>query len=148
MRVFTLLAVLLLGNGSNDLPKPETVTVRGEVVLLIDLLEGYGITTPQDPIAQQVVLRQDDESIIPLLYGVGSRALFEDDRLRNRSTEIVARRYKGLPYLQVLSFKVTDERGEFRTPEYYCDICTIATRYDQACPCCQGAMVLRHRPTD
>ena len=52
---------------------------------------------------------------------------------------------KGEVMLQVVSFKVEDQ-GQFRTPEYYCDISTISVRYPQICPCCQGPMVLRMKP--
>jgi len=126
--------------------EPTQVEATGRVVLLSEALDAFDLPTRQPPIADQVVLAREDGSIAPLLYNVGSRALFEDERLRDRPAKIVARHFEGLPYLQVLSFQVTDEEGNWRTPEYYCDICTITTRYDQPCPCCQGAMELRFKP--
>jgi rubrerythrin len=71
--------------------------------------------------------------------------LFLDDRLRDRPAEIRGRRYAGVPYLQVLSFKVKRE-GRLETPEYFCEVCAISVRYPQVCPCCQGPMELRMKP--
>jgi hypothetical protein len=123
----------------------ESVTVAGTVEKLTDLLPSLGVQVDTDPIVSQVVLKCDDGSIVPLLSDDASRALFKDSRLRNRKVEIHGRKYRGLPYLQVLSFKI-EENGKLRTPEYYCEICTISSRYPQICPCCQGPMVLRMKP--
>lgn len=125
--------------------KPETVTLSGKVIELTAALKAQGLTFDSDPIAKQVVLQRDDESLLPLLCDDASRALFLDGRLRNRPAELKTRRIRGLPYLQVVSFQVEDG-GKLRTPEYFCDVCTISVRYPQICPCCQGSMVLRMRP--
>jgi hypothetical protein len=124
---------------------PETVTLSGKVVELTAALKSLGIACDSEPIAKQVVLQGTDRSITPLLSDDASRAFFLDERLRDRAVEMKARRVNGLPYLQVLSFQVVHE-GKLRTPEYYCEICTISVRYPQICPCCQGPMVLRMRP--
>ena len=121
------------------------MTVRGRVVTLPEAIGPFAVPESQGPIADQVVLVGEDGAITPLLFTVGGRALFEDDRLRDRPAELTARRYEGLPYLQVLNFRVADDEGVLRTPEYYCDVCTITTPYDQPCPCCQGPMELRYR---
>ena len=92
-----------------------------------------------------MVLLAEDGTIIPLLSDDASRALFLDERLRNCRSEIQGRRFAGVPYLQVVSFKVERE-GRLRTPEYYCDVCAISVLYPQICPCCQGPMELRMRP--
>ena len=126
-------------------PKAEALTMAGEVVELASALKGLGVPADPASTAGQVVLRTKDGSIAPLLSDEASRALFLDERLRNRRVEVSARRYPGLPYLQVLTFKVEHE-GRLRTPEYYCDICTIHVRYPQICPCCQGDMELRMQP--
>ncbi len=125
--------------------KPELVTITGKVVLLPEALKSTGLAFDSPPIARQAVLKADDGAIIPLLSDDASRALFEDDRLRHRKTRIIGRIHPGLPYFQVMSFKIEDE-GKLRTPEYYCDICTISVRFPQICPCCQGDMILRMEP--
>jgi hypothetical protein len=131
--------------GPPDDRKVETLTLSGTVVGLNAALKEKGLPCDPEPFDKQVVLREPDGSIFPLLSDEASRALFLDERLRNRRTEVRARRRPGLPFLQVLSFQV-EEDGRLRTPEYFCEICTISVRYPQICPCCQGEMVLRMRP--
>jgi hypothetical protein len=126
-------------------PKSENVTLSGKVVELSAALKSTGLMFDPEPIAKQVVVKAKDGSITPLLPDDASRAFFLDSRLRDRRAELVVRRFPGLPYAQVVSFKVEDH-GQLRTPEYYCEICTISVRYPQTCPCCQGPMVLRMKP--
>jgi hypothetical protein len=130
-----------------DAPKSkfDEVTLRGTVVELTDVLRADGLPADADIVSRQVVLKADDGVITPLLPDETSRALFVDERLRNRKSEIHVRRYEGLPYVQVTSFRVEDH-GTLRTPEYYCDVCSISVRYPQTCPCCQGPMVFRMKP--
>jgi hypothetical protein len=128
-------------------PKSDEVTVRGKVMMLPDALKSSGITVKADleSIAKQAVLLGEDGTITPLLSDEASRALFLDDRLRNRPAEIRGRRYTGVPYLQVMNFKVERE-GRLETPEYFCEVCAISVRFPQDCPCCQGSMELRMKP--
>lgn len=125
--------------------KFETVTLTGTVVTLAEAMKSTGLAFDAEPVAKQVVLKGGDGTITPLLSDDASRALFQDERLRHRNTQVIGRRHPGLPYLQVVSFKIEDE-GRLRTPEYYCEICTISVRFPQTCPCCQGDMVLRMKP--
>jgi hypothetical protein len=125
-------------------PAPTAVTLAGRVVPLAEALPASW-KVDAGPIAGQVVLKGEAGEVVPLLSDEASRALFADERLRGRPIRIQARRLAGLPYVQVTSFQV-EEEGTFRTPEYYCDICTISVRYPQVCPCCQGPMELRMKP--
>jgi hypothetical protein len=141
-----LLAVFALGLAPQSSPF-EPVVVRGKVLTLAEALTARNIAVKPDPepIAKQVVLLADDGSIIPILSDDASRALFLDERLRHCPSEIQGRRFAGVPYIQVISFKV-ERDARLQTPEYYCDICAISLRYPQICPCCQGPMELRMRP--
>jgi len=141
--LMTLCALMLAGPAST--PKSEPVKLSGTVVLLPELLKPSGLAFDAAPVAKQAVLKSDAGVITPLISDDASRALFDDARLRNRKTEIVGRKYEGLPYIQVVSFRVVDE-GKLRIPEYFCEICTISVRYPQICPCCQGDMILRMQP--
>ena len=123
----------------------QPVTLSGTALVLADALKSLGVVADVEPIAGQVVLRGDDGVITPLLSDDASRALFKDERLRRRRLEVNGLRRPGIPYLQVVSFQIEDE-GRLRTPEYYCEICTISVRFPQICPCCQGDMVLRMKP--
>jgi hypothetical protein len=128
-------------------PKPETVLLRGKVVMLSAALKSCGVPVKPDPepIAKQAVILGADGTITPLLSDEASRALFLDERLRNCPAEVRGRRYAGVPYLQVINFRIERE-GRLETPEYYCGVCAISLRYPQECPCCQGPMELRMRP--
>lgn len=128
-------------------PRAEDVTLTGRVVELTEALRDAGIKADPAPIARQVALVGDDGSITPILSDEASRALFKDDRLRGRKAEVRGRKYRGLPYVQILTYKLEDQ-GALKTPEYFCDICTISAREPQACPCCQAEMVLRFRADD
>ena len=140
------LVLPLVVNASESSPKKgEPVVLTGRVLELTAALNSTGLTFDKEPIARQVVLQDRDGTITPLLSDDASRAFFLDERLRDRSAEIQARHYPGLPYLQVISFRI-EENGRLRTPEYYCEICTISVRFPQSCPCCQGPMELRMRP--
>lgn len=126
-------------------PPGEPETLRGQVVAMPEVLASLGLRADPEPLARQVALRTEGGEVVPLLSDEASRALFADPRLRNRPAELRIRRPEGLPYAQVLAVRVEDA-GKLRTPEYYCDICTIGVRYPQDCPCCQGPMELRMKP--
>jgi len=146
--VVGIAALVMLGQGPGAdpaRPKPETVTKTGKVVTLAEALKSVGVPADPEPIAKQVVLVEADGTITPLLSDEASRGLFLDERLRDRKAELTARKFPGLPYLQVVQFKVEDG-GSLRIPEYWCDVCAISVRYPQICPCCQGPMELRMKP--
>jgi hypothetical protein len=143
--VSVLLALGAPATSAADGGRVETVTLSGTILELTDALKPLGLRFDAEPIARQVVIKGGDGAITPLLSDDASRALFEDARLRGRRTEVRGRRLPGLPYVQVVSFQVEDQ-GRMRTPEYFCEVCTISVRYPQICPCCQGDMILRMRP--
>lgn len=146
-----MVGLILVGLGppvtSSTMTRAEEITVRGKVVTLSSALRSLGIDVKPDPesVAREVVLLGDDRSITPLFRDDASRALFLDERLRECRAEIHGRRFSGIPYLQVSTFQVERE-GHLRTPEYFCSVCSIAVRYPQICPCCQGPMELRMQP--
>lgn len=130
-------------------PRAEEVVVRGEAVLLSEAVKrlNLGVAVDPEPASRQVVVIGDDGAVTPLLSDVASRALFQDARLRDRRVEVRARRFPGLPFVQAITFQVEDD-GRLRTPEYYCNVCTIRVRFPQSCPCCQGEMELRMKPEE
>ena len=141
--IATFLVLATLAAGPE--PKAEPVTRTGKAQLLSAALAEFGMKADPEPAGRQVVIRMDGGGIVPILSDEASRALFLDARLRDRKIAVQGRMFAGLPYFQVTSFKIEDA-GEMRTPEYYCDVCTISVRYPQICPCCQGSMELRMKP--
>ncbi len=141
---WTPLVLTLLLPPADSPPAPEAVTRAGKVVFLSEALKSRGIRADVEPMTKQVVVLGRDGSITPLLSDEASRALFLDERLRGRKAEIDGRTFPGVPYLQVLAFRV-EEGGRLRIPEYHCEVCSIDVRYPQICPCCQGSMELRFK---
>lgn len=137
----------LLAGGDGQKPTYRTESLNGKVIDLATALREAGVSADAQAAEKQFVLRRNDHTIQPLLCDDASRAFFLDKRLRDRNVEIQARVYSGLPYVQVLTFKIEHE-GKLRTPEYYCETCTISVRFPQACPCCQGPMELRMKPEE
>lgn len=123
----------------------RSVTLSGQVRTLVDVLKDRGITADASLVGDAVVLESSDGQVSALLPNGASKALFLDERLRERPTELTAWKHPGLTFLEVVSFRV-EENGKLRTPEYFCEICTISVRYPQVCPCCQGPMELRYQP--
>ncbi len=145
--VLSFLAGLLLSQSEADESSaPEPITVHARALWLAEILKERKIPSDNEHSTAQIVLVEADGSIAPILRDEASRALFVDDRVRNRDLEVQARKFRGLPYLQVVLFRVRDSGGRWRIPEYYCDICTISVRYPQVCPCCQGDMEFRMKP--
>ncbi len=125
----------------------QDAVLKGKVLTLPEAVEAakLGIRADAEPIARQVVIMGDDGSLTPIWSDEASRALFLDEHLRGKTAELRVKRLPGVPYAQVITFKIEHE-GHLRTPEYYCNICTISVRYPQTCPCCQGPMELRMKP--
>ncbi len=137
--------ILLLGDGPPATRGAEVV-LRGKVVTLAAAIKELGVDVKPDPDTTrgEAVLLGEDRAITPLFRDDASRALFLDERLRDRRVELRGRRFSGVPYLQVSSFRVENE-GSWQTPEYFCSVCAITERYPKICPCCQGPMELRWR---
>lgn len=126
---------------------PEPVTLSGKARELGDVLKERTVSADSALVAGQVVWEGPDGKITPLLPNGASKALFLDERLRDRPAEITAWRHERLPFLEVVSLQV-EENGKLRTPEYFCEVCTISTRFPQKCPCCQGPMELLYKPAE
>jgi hypothetical protein len=141
-RLTPIMFATVMVTGAPGADEPATVT--GRAVLLTSALAAVPLRADPGPIERQVVLitTGSPPEILPLLSDEGSRALFLDERLRDRPARLFVRRVPGLPYLQVTRFEVEVE-GRFRTPEYWCDVCSISHRYPQVCACCQGDLELR-----
>jgi hypothetical protein len=173
--VLTLLALLALGNmfsarsvsaGENKAPsgatkraatgsaaKPTTAAAssqelfRGKVVVVREALARRKIEAREE-FDKQVALETESGELIPIVPDWRGRAFFQDEHLRNRPVELVGKRAKGVPYLQVLIIFTFDEKGTRQCTDYYCDTCGFAIYEIKPCECCQGPVRLRYQPRD
>ena len=173
--MLTLLALLALGHmfsaisvsvGENKVPtgatkktatgstaKPTTADAssqelfRGKVVLVREALARRKIKAREE-FDKQVALETESGELIPIVPDWRGRAFFQDEHLRNRPVELVGKRAKGVPYLQVLIIFTFDKKGTRQYTDYYCDTCGFAIYEIKPCECCQGPVHLRYQPRD
>jgi hypothetical protein len=155
--VLTLLAflapaeALLAGSGSGGKQQAADTSsqqlFRGKVVLVREALARRKIETREE-FDKQVALETDSGELIPIAPDWRGRAFFQDEHLRNRRVELVGKRAKGVPYLQVLIIFTFDENGTRQYTDYYCDTCGFAMYEIKPCECCQGPVHLRYQPRD
>jgi len=119
----------------------------GQVVLLTDALKRRGIQSKEE-MKGQVVLETAKGELWPIVSDWRGRAFFQDERLRNRKVELIARRHAGVPYLQVLTIFTFNDKGERQLTDYWCDVCAIPMYELKDCECCQGPIRLRFQPRE
>jgi hypothetical protein len=120
---------------------------RGKVVLLRDALARRKVDSREE-FDKQVVLETPAGDLIPIVPDWRGRAFFQDDRLRNRDVELIGKRQKGVPYLQVLMIFTFDGKGKRQYMDYYCDTCAFPMYEIKPCECCHGPIRLRFQPRD
>jgi hypothetical protein len=132
-------------------PTPEKDVAKelfsGRVVFLPEALARRGIKC-SDEMRGQVVLETPTGEIWPIVADARGRAFFQDERLRNRPVDLIARHHPGVPYLQVLVVYTFDEKGVRQFTDYWCDICSIPMYELKDCDCCQGPIRLRFQPQE
>lgn len=136
-------------------PQPETPPASksenpseifsGQVVMLQAALKKRGIKS-KDEIKDQIVLETNSGELWPIVPDWRGRALYQDERLRNRPVDLVCKRTPGVPWLQVLSIYTFDKEGTRQITDYWCDICSIPMYEIKPCDCCQAEIRLRFRP--
>jgi hypothetical protein len=120
---------------------------RGRVVLLREALTRRKVDALEE-FDKQVVLETPAGELIPIVPDWRGRAFFQDERLRNRKVELVGKRQKGVPYLQVLMVFTFDEKGKRQYTDYYCDTCAFPMYEIKQCECCHGPIRLRFQQRD
>ena len=137
----------------DDAPKRDDAQKRdddrevfsGQVIMLQAALKKRGIKS-KDEIKDQIVLETKSGELWPIVPDWRGRALYQDERLRDRPVDLVCKRIPGVPWLQVLSIYTFDEAGERQITDYWCDICSIPMYEIKPCDCCQAEIRLRFRP--
>ena len=136
---------------ATDTPKANDETPKelfsGKVVMLPEALKRRGIKSLEE-FKGQVVLETEDGELIPIVPDWRGRALFQDERLRNRRVDLVGTRKKGVPYMQVLMIFAFDEKGTRQYMDYWCDVCSIPMYELKPCDCCQADIRLRLQPQE
>ncbi len=128
---------------ATEKPAAKRELLSGKVVLLSEALKRKEIKTYQPEIKGQVVLETATGELWPILPDWRGRAFFQDERLRDRPTDLIVLRDPGVPYLRVQSIFLIDEDGERKIMDYWCDICAIPMYEIKECECCQGPLRLR-----
>lgn len=126
-------------------PKYTTETLRGRVVWMAEALRRrYGIDTDDDAAHASAALETAGGELYPLVKDFRGRGFWLDPRLHELDLELVVRRYKGSPAVQVVRV-YTLRQGRRHELDYWCDICAIPMYELKACECCQGPTRLRER---
>lgn len=128
-----------------DAPSYLQQAIRGRAVWLEDALQRR-FRLPMDASAAhtQVVLETANGELHPILRDARGRAFHLDERWRDIDLEVLARRYKGSPYLQVIRLYTLKPEGKFEL-DYWCDVCAISLFELKPCDCCQGEIRIRER---
>jgi hypothetical protein len=131
-----------------DEPGFAVETLRGRVVYLADAVEKLtGVPVVPEARERVLALQTAKGELIPLLEDVRARAFRSDERLRNMEVELVVRRYRNSPLVQVIGVSEIAKDGKYEIA-YWCDICAIAMFELKDCECCQELNVLRRRKVE
>ena len=126
----------------------ETLSLRGRVVWLAEALERrFGISTDSDAAHWQVALDGEDGQIYPIAKDARGRGFMLDERIRDIDLELLVRRYKGSPVVQVIGIHSIKEDGKYEL-DYWCDVCAIPMYELKPCECCQEPIRIRERKVD
>lgn len=122
-----------------------TESLRGKVVWLAEALKRrFGLKTDDDASQAVAALERDDGRIEPILKDARGRAFYIDERLRGVEMELLVRRYRGSPMVQVVRVYSLKPDGKYEV-DYWCDVCSISMYELKQCECCQGPIRLRQR---
>jgi hypothetical protein len=125
-----------------------TQTLRGRVVYLAESLEKQtGVPSVPEARERILALQTAAGELVPLLEDVRGRAFRRDERLRDMPLELVVRRYRQSPVVQIIRVIEVAKAGRFEI-DYWCEICSIAMFEKKDCECCQADVELRRRKLD
>ena len=130
-------------------PNFTTETLRGRVVFLAEAMEKQtGATSVPEAKDRVLALQTAAGDLVPLLEDIRARAFRRDERLREMQVELVVRRYRQSPLVQIIRVIEVATDGRYDI-DYWCEICAIAMFENKDCECCQGPVELRrHRVND
>ena len=131
-----------------DQAEYATQTIQGRVVWMSEALKRrFGINLVPEAKERLLALDTTDGKLLPILEDARGRSFRVDKRLREMEVELLVRRYKQLPMLQVIRvYEIKKDRKLI--VDYWCDICAIVMFELGPCDCCQDTNRLRKRPSD
>lgn len=122
----------------------STATVRGRVAWVGEALgRRFGIKS-ESSLAESMVALETSDAVLPIAPDLRGKAFMDDKRLRAMDVELLVRKYKNTPYLQIMQVYHVKPDGKYQV-DYWCEKCAIATFILKECECCQGPMELRER---
>lgn len=133
--------------GGQSLGEPAFTTelVRGKVVWLAEALKSeFKISTVPEAAENTLAILTPAGRLVPIVENLRGRAFRKDDRLRAMEVEILARRYREQPFVQILKIFEVDGDKRFEV-DYWCDVCAIIMFETGPCSCCQDDNRLRKR---
>ena len=120
-------------------------TIRGKVLWIGDALQRlHNVRVAEDAGERMLVLETEDGQLHPLIEDTRGRAFRRDERLRGVPVELLVRRHRGTPLVQVIRVYALEGSNRLEL-DYWCEICAIAMFELKACDCCQGPIELRRR---
>lgn len=123
----------------------ELITVRGRVVFFGEAFQRlHGIKLVEEARERTLAIETPTGELLPLVEDVRGRGFRNDERLRSYDVELLARRYRGSPALQILKVWSIEKKGRYEL-DYWCDVCAIAMFELKPCECCQGETEFRRR---
>ena len=115
--------------------------MRGHLVWTAEALKRrFGIESDADAAESSIALETTEGKLVPLVKDFHSRGFWLDPRLRTDEVEIVVRRYKQSPAVQVVRWFAIRKGLKYEV-DYWCDICAIPMYELKTCDCCQGQYV-------
>ena len=129
-------------------PKFHVESVRGKVVWMGESLKDqFAITTVPESYQRTLAILTEQGQLFPLVEDLRGRSFRTDERLRDKSMELVVRRYEEHPMLQIIRIYEFKDRKKYQV-DYWCDVCAIVMFEKGSCACCQDKNRLRHQPVD
>jgi hypothetical protein len=123
----------------------EPELIRGKVVWLAAALKReFGISTVPEVAENSLAILTKDGQLVPIVENLRGRAFRTDERLREMEVEILARRHRRQPLIQILRLYQVEDDQRYEI-DYWCDVCAIVMYETGPCACCQDDNRLRKR---
>lgn len=135
------------GDGEPAAPaaKFELQSLRGRVVWMSTALQRrFDIKEVPEAAERLLALEESNGMLHPLVEDVRGRAFRRDARLRDIEVELLVRKYRNSPMVQIIQVFSLHADGKYEL-DYWCEICAIAMFELKDCECCQGPIELRRR---